>query len=99
MGVGLRLAPYARGFAWQNCCENPHIENNKTLRPVILLKRKIQHGRGPPAVVLGERAPLPDRRRHRGEDLRRHGPVEGDERHDLALLEPPLITPRVVLVS
>ena len=77
---------------------NPSIKTTN-LRPIILLKRKIQDRRRPPAVVLGKGAPLPHGRWHRGEDLRGHGPVEGDERHDLALLKPPLITPRVVLVS
>ena len=39
-----------------------HIDNsdNKTLRPVVLLEREVQDRRGPPAVVLGERAPLFD---------------------------------------
>ena len=76
-----------------------YIKTTIILPIIILLKRKVQDRRGPPAVMLGKRAPLPDRRRHRGEDLRRHGPVERNQRHDLALFEPPVITPRVVLVS
>ena len=101
MELCLIFALYARALAQKRIFfgENPSHRNNKTLRPIILLERKVQDGRRPPAVVLGERAPLPDRRRHRGEDLRRHGPVERNQRDDLALFELPLITPRVVLVS
>ena len=60
----LRLALYARGLAEQCPGKTRHLgkrwTQQQTLRAVVLLERKIQDRRRPPAVVLREGAPLFD---------------------------------------